>query len=243
VSRVKVLLVDDVELFLELEKTFFRQGEYTVLTAGDGVEAWRLIREERPDAVFLDLYLPGLDGDEICRRVKQDPQLQAMPVLMVTQSGRPEDLQRCRDAGCDDILLKPVNRHHFIEAARRCIRTPERAAPRVQVHFEIRFGVDAEHLLPNYVVNLSTGGLFVETESLLPVDTPLELEFELPGEADPVHCHGRVAWVNHPEWIKKGGMPVGMGVQFTDISWEGMDLIRRFVREKTLAPRSPALPT
>ncbi|MBE0599434.1 MAG: PilZ domain-containing protein, partial [Desulfuromonadales bacterium] len=64
--------------------------------------------------------------------------------------------------------------------------------------------------------NLSTGGLFLAASHLFPVDTPLMLEFCLP-PGDSVSCQGRVAWVNHPEWIKNPGYPAGMGVQFLDL--------------------------
>ncbi len=234
-SRVKVLLADDVELFLELEKTFFREGEYHVLTARRGDDALTIIREEKPDAVFMDLYMPGMDGDKVCRAVKDDPELQTIPVLMVTQSGREQDLKRCREAGCDDILLKPVNRHHFLEAARKAIQVAERIAPRVAAPLEIRFGPEGEHRLADFTVNISTGGVFIETENLLPVDTTLEMEFQLPDSDSPLICVGRIAWVNHPEWIKKDELPVGMGVQFTKVHAEDQSRLRAFIREKTLS--------
>jgi uncharacterized protein (TIGR02266 family) len=237
VGRIKVLLVDDVELFLELEKTFFRHGEYTVLTARTGQAALDSVRSERPQAVFLDLYLPDLNGDDICRQIKQDPDLGHIPVIMVTQSGRELDLERCRQAGCDEILLKPVNRHQFLEAARRLIHVTERHSPRVRVALGVQLRADGL-VLDNPLVNLSTGGMFVETDLLQPVNTLLQVQLVLDDDAEPVRCQGRVAWVNHPEWVKKEQLPIGMGVQFQALSLADLDRIRHFIKQLALAGTS-----
>ena len=121
---------------------------------------------------------------------------------MVTQGGREEDLARCRLAGCDEILLKPINRRLFVETARRLLTVAVRAAQRIGVRLEVRYGADRQKLLSNYSVNISTGGLFLETADPLPVDTPLALEFTLPGREEPIRCAGRVASRREdtPEW-------------------------------------------
>jgi Tfp pilus assembly protein PilZ len=64
-------------------------------------------------------------------------------------------------------------------------------------------------------VNLNAGGMFIATETLFPVNTYLTLEINLPGFKSPLQVAARVAWVNHPEWLKKSSMPYGLGVQFS----------------------------
>ncbi|HKK01215.1 MAG TPA: response regulator, partial [Desulfuromonadales bacterium] len=102
-SHRKILLVDDVELFLELEKTFFNRAGFQLLVARTGQEAYDLAVSERPDLIFMDLFMPQMNGDEACRLLKADPALAAIPVVMVTQGGHEEELRRCRQAGCNDI--------------------------------------------------------------------------------------------------------------------------------------------
>ena len=235
-SSLKVLLADDVELFLELEKTFFRRAGVTLLVARTGQQAIDLVRAERPHLVFMDLYMPELDGDEACRRIKADPVLRFTPVVMVTHGGREEDLERCRQAGCDEVVLKPINRHQFLETARRFLDVVTRAAPRVGARLKVHYGLDRESPLSNFSINLSTGGLFLETDAPLAEDTPLFLEFDLPERPEGVSCRGRVAWVNDPGQPKNLSLPPGMGVQFVDLSLADMQLIRTFIKAQTLDP-------
>ncbi len=224
---VKVLLVDDVELFIELEKTFFRREQFRILTAVSGEEALRIAREEMPDLVFLDLYLSGMNGDEVCRRLKADVKTAQIPVVMVAQQGSEKDLETCRAACCDDILYKPVRREDFLRASREQLTLAERIAPRIETRVMVSYGLRAEKLLQHYTVNIGPGGLFLGTEALLSIDTWLNLEIELPDGQSPLCCKGRVAWLNHPDWVKKPMLPHGMGVQFIDITEEQQQRLSR----------------
>lgn len=235
-DKKKILLADDVELFLELEKTLFRRENFVLLVARNGQEAFELITSQRPDLVFMDLYMPIMDGDVCCRRVKDDPGLRATPIVMVTQGGRDEDLTRCRQAGCDDILLKPINRHLFVETARRLLAVTARREQRVVARLEVRYGTDQQQLLSNYSVNISTGGVFLETGDPLPVETPLSLQFALPNRTAPICCQGRVAWVNHPVLLHKPDLAPGMGIQFIGLSLDDMYAIRDFIKQECLQP-------
>lgn len=235
-EKKKILLADDVELFLELEKTFFRRENFDLLIARDGRQAFDLIVAERPDLVFMDLFMPQMNGDECCARVKADPVLRATPIVMVTQGGRQEDLERCQRSGCDGILLKPINRHHFVETARQFLRVEERREPRVTAHLRVLCGTDPQRLLSNYALNISSGGLFLETAEPLLVGTPLELEFILPDQPAPIRCKGRVAWVNEATYPSKPSLPSGMGVQFLDLGLDDLHAIREFIKQECLAP-------
>jgi len=232
----KVLLADDVELFLELEKTFFRRENVELLVARTGMQAYELTLAERPTLVLMDLYMPEMNGDEACRRIKATPEIAQTPVIIVTQGGRDADQQRCRDAGCDDILLKPINRHLFVATARRFLSVVDRSAPRIMAQLKIHFGVEPQVLLTDYSINISTGGVFLKTDHPLPPDTPLSLEFFLPNLSSLVHCQGRVAWVNTLKNAKKPQLPPGMGVQFLDLSLEYMYAIREFIKQQCLRP-------
>ncbi len=85
---------------------------------------------------------------------------------------------------------------------------------RFKVCLTISDGPDRDKKITNYVVNMSTGGMFVETSELLPVDTLLTVELMLPGNATPITCKARVAWTNGPNALKKQSLPYGMGLQF-----------------------------
>jgi len=236
VTRKKILLADDVELFLELEKTFFRRENFELLIARTGQQAWDLTLAETPDLVFMDLFMPGMDGDAACRLIKQQPQTASIPVVMVTQGGRDDDLERCRLAGCDDILLKPINRHLFVATARRLLQVVDRAEPRVLARLQVRQGEAPNQLLRDYSLNLSTGGLFLATMVPLPVGTPLALEFLLPATSQPIHCQAKVAWINLPERLVNPLLPAGMGVQFLDLPATNLAALREFIKHQCIAP-------
>jgi uncharacterized protein (TIGR02266 family) len=195
-----------------------------------------MVLAEHPKLVMMDLYMPEMDGDEVCRRIRATPEVAKTPVVIVTQGGRDADLQRCRAAGCDDILLKPINRHLFVATARKFLTVADRSAPRVMAKLIVHFGVNPQVLLTDYSVNLSTGGVFLKTENPLPMDTPLTLEFSLPNLSVPVRCQGRVAWLNSSENVTKPLLPPGMGVQFLDLSLEVMYAIREFIKQQCLTP-------
>jgi uncharacterized protein (TIGR02266 family) len=85
---------------------------------------------------------------------------------------------------------------------------------RFKVSLTIADGPEQNKTIANYVVNMSTGGMFVETSELLPVDTLLTVEIMLPGSDTPITRKARVAWANGPHTLKKQSLPYGMGLQF-----------------------------
>ncbi|HEY6871458.1 MAG TPA: response regulator [Geobacteraceae bacterium] len=235
-DKKRILLADDVQLFLEMEKTFFNRNAFDVDVAHSGREVLAAVAEEPPNLIFMDLFMPDMNGDECCRMLKADPERCRIPIVMVTSSGRDADLQRCRNAGCDDIVLKPINRQHFLETAKKLLCIQERTAPRYMARLRIHYGPDDDNLLVDYTINLSTGGVFLETTRLLPAGMPLRAEFVLPNNNVTIRCHAKVAWVNHPELLKNPHLPVGMGLQFHDISMADMDAIRDFIKDENLLP-------
>jgi DNA-binding response OmpR family regulator len=103
---VKILLVDDEPDVLELvSRTFLRAG-YEVVTAQDGERALSLLDAARPDLIVLDVLLPGIDGFEVCRRVRLDSQL---PIVMLTASDAEEDVMRGFRLGVDEYVTKPFS--------------------------------------------------------------------------------------------------------------------------------------
>lgn len=229
-EKKKILLADDVELFLELEKSFFDPEEFELLVARTGQQAIDIALSEKPDLILMDFYMPEINGDEACRQLKDNPETSSIPIIMVTQMGRPEDLEQCRKAGCDDILLKPINRQNFVKKSLKCLKLDETPLLRVKARLEVFLDSSSSERLKNYTVNFSPGGLFLETQELLDVNTRLTLEFNLADATDPMACKARVAWVNHPEKLKNPRLPAGLGLQFVDLSQQDVAVIRDYVK-------------
>ncbi len=118
----RVLIVDDEPHVLEGLKFRLEKLGYEILTAVDGGEALELIRDEKPDLVLLDLRIPTMGGDEVCRRVKEDEELRQIPVILCTASGADVIVEKAREAKSDDYLLKPFAYKELLEKVEKLTR-------------------------------------------------------------------------------------------------------------------------
>ena len=117
-----VLVVDDHPLNLELMEGYLSEIDCRVATAGDGAEALDLISRETPDLVLLDVMMPGIDGFEVCRRIKSSPEGRLLPVVLVTALGQSTDRVSGLEAGADDFIVKPVERLELVARVRSLLR-------------------------------------------------------------------------------------------------------------------------
>ena len=105
----RILVVDDQPLNVKLLEAKLTAEYYNVVTAAGGVEALEKASDVCPDIILLDVMMPGMDGYEVCRRLKGDHELNHIPVVMVTALDAVADRIRGIDAGADDFLTKPIN--------------------------------------------------------------------------------------------------------------------------------------
>lgn len=226
----KILIVDDTPLFIKLVQDFFRREQVVILTADNGLAAIKVIKEERPDLVFMDLYMPGMDGDKACLQIKNDYKFRSIPIVMLTSSNRPEDVDRCRKAGCDALIHKPLMREDFIDVSKKYISFPKWSGVRGKINVQANFKAESDQPRTATLYDISVGGVFLETEELYPVGTILSLEFRLTPRASMIHCQGRVAWLNRKFNLKKENTSIGMGIEFIDIQKIDLLGIQSWVR-------------
>ena len=106
----KILVVDDKEDSRVLVGKVLRVRGYEVIGAGTGEDAINMAQTELPDLILMDVRLPGgIDGLEATRRIRGLSQLAHIPILAMTASVRPEDMQRALDVGCDGFVRKPID--------------------------------------------------------------------------------------------------------------------------------------
>jgi putative two-component system response regulator len=113
----RVLVVDDNPFISSLLRQGLTAEGYDVTVVGDGLEALSAVAARPPDLILLDLDLPLLSGDEVCRRLKADPATRLIPVVMITAQGAFQNKLAAWDYGADDFLAKPF---HLIEVTTRC---------------------------------------------------------------------------------------------------------------------------
>ena len=112
-----ILIVEDTELNRDLLAQLL-EDDHRLLFAGDGVAALELARTE-PDLILMDLSLPKLDGWEATRRLKADPALAHIPIIVLTAHAMRGDEERARASGCDDFLTKPIDEDLLFEKVAR----------------------------------------------------------------------------------------------------------------------------
>lgn len=105
----RVLVVDDIVANVRLLEAKLSAEYFDVVTAMNGLDALEAVQRTKPDIILLDVMMPGIDGIEVCRRIKADAMTQHIPIIMVTALDQPEDKIRGLEAGADDFLTKPVN--------------------------------------------------------------------------------------------------------------------------------------
>jgi len=118
----RVLVVDDIPANVKLLEAKLGAEYFEVVTAGSGPEALSVIEAEKPDIVLLDVMMPGMDGFEVCRRIKSNPASAHVPVVMVTALDQVSDRVQGLEAGADDFLTKPVNDVALFARVRSLVR-------------------------------------------------------------------------------------------------------------------------
>ena len=121
-KKPKIVVIEDEVDILEVINYNLSKEGFDVCSALDGEEGLALIKKEVPDLVLLDLMLPGLDGIEICRKLKTDYSTRSIPIIMVTAKGEESDIVLGLGMGADDYMVKPFRPRELIARIRSVLR-------------------------------------------------------------------------------------------------------------------------
>ena len=108
-TQKRILVVEDQEDNRRILRDLLTNAGYEVVEADNGGEALRSVSERRPDLILMDIQLPVIDGYETTRRLKADPTLRDIPVIVITSYALSGDEDKARAAGCDDYVTKPYS--------------------------------------------------------------------------------------------------------------------------------------
>src|SRR3954470_14254866 len=136
-KRTTALLIDDDAKLASLVAEYLGQNEVDVTVAGDGERGLAALRKGQFDVVLLDIMLPGVDGLEVCRRIRALPERGQVPVLMLTAKGDDVDKIVGLELGADDYLAKPFNPRELLARLRAVLR---RMQPATEAHQVFKSG-------------------------------------------------------------------------------------------------------
>ncbi|HET7318950.1 MAG TPA: response regulator, partial [Nitrospirota bacterium] len=153
----KILIVDDEPDIVELVTYNLKKDGFRVATASDGEEALHKIRKDKFDLVVLDLMLPGIQGVEICRIIRNDPKTAGTPIIMLTAKGEEVDRVIGLESGADDYMTKPFSPRELIARIKAVLRRTGEKTPAEKI---VRIG--------KLVINKETFGV-------IKGNTPLDL--------------------------------------------------------------------
>jgi DNA-binding response OmpR family regulator len=141
-NNKKVLIIDDDSGFLYLTGLLFKKAGASVFTARDGLEGISQLFAHQPDLILLDVEMPGMDGFEVCKRIRQ---ISETPIIFVTAINKEQEMLKGLEAGADDFLSKPFNPEILLARAAAVLRRSGRAESQAE-----RLNFDNGHLVIDF---------------------------------------------------------------------------------------------
>jgi DNA-binding response OmpR family regulator len=123
----KILVVDDSKVNVKMLDEYLRNG-YEVVKAYNGEEALRKVKDSPPDLILLDIIMPGIDGYEVCERLKADPRTSFIPIVMVTSLEKEEERIKGLELGAEDYIVKPFSPGELRARVQRVLSRPGMAS-------------------------------------------------------------------------------------------------------------------
>lgn len=110
-----ILVIEDNKTNMKLVTTLLSIDNYKILEAYDAESGIKLAKSKKPDLILMDIQLPGIDGFEATKILKNDPETSDIPIIALTSYAMREDKEKAVEVGCDDIIVKPLNTRTFLK--------------------------------------------------------------------------------------------------------------------------------
>jgi two-component system chemotaxis response regulator CheY len=223
-----ILVVDDDPLICELIRDVLESAEIKSHTTSDSQQASILIREEKFDAVFLDVNMPAPDGIALARQVRASALNRTTPIVMITGESDRHLLSRVFEAGATFVLFKPVDRHRLmrlIRVSEDVIQRESRQFQRVKVTCKVSMQMDQVRSV-GHTLDMSLNGAMVFADKTFPVGSLIRVELEL--------AHGKDSLSGAARVVRLVGADC-MGLQFENVPLDQARKMQEFLLPLILA--------
>jgi len=153
--RNKILLIEDSKVVQQMYRSKLTLEQFTVLTADNGMEAIKLLSQEKPDIILLDLMMPIMDGFKVLQVIKTDPKLSDIPVLVFSAKGQPEEVEKALNLGAAGYIVKATTKpNEVIEQIRKVLSQKPKVQEITHYFIEIKENVhDVQKLASDLKLN------------------------------------------------------------------------------------------
>lgn len=225
-TKKKILLVEDVKYFVDVQKKLLKRTNCDLIVTSDGSQVLEIAAKERPDLILLDTILPGMNGDDCCRAIKNDPTLKDVPVIMTILEGREDEKEMCLEAGCDDYITKPINREELLDKVKKRLDLIVREHVRVPMKVTASYSFQGSEFSCK-IHDVSEGGMLIINNNPLAVNSSILLKFVLPVSDVAILALGEVVRVID-NISPIGTVPVkGYGIKFIKMPNAGKMIIAK----------------
>ncbi len=215
-----ILIVDDLPAHLDLFEVILQRADCRMLRASDGVAALRTAREEKPDMIFLDIEMPGMNGGEVCRVIKADSLLRSVPVVLVSSHHGPAFAAKC---GADHFLPKPVEEPVLLETLEKYLQLHARGEMRLAIEWPITFWREGNSH-GGRMLDISRSGFFLEASPPQSIGARIAISFPIPATAD-----GEGTFVGEAIVVRwEGAARKGMGCRFFRTTQTGKSVLEGY---------------
>jgi response regulator RpfG family c-di-GMP phosphodiesterase len=217
-----ILLVDHSRGTLLFQETILRRRDMKIKTALAGSEGLVRAREEKPNLIIFGYDLFDMTAPEFCREIRQDQTTRAISLLLVCDRTHQEHGDLCLSAGCNEVIFRPLQKPELDQKVERLTNIPVRRQLRTITKIEVSLEKNGRFVLGRSI-NISSTGILIEVDRMLPQDGPVRLHFYLPGDPKPLQILAEVLRAEFAGSMSKYGM------RFLEPTEEERERIARYV--------------
>jgi two-component system, OmpR family, alkaline phosphatase synthesis response regulator PhoP len=218
----RILLVDHSRGALLFQETILRRRDMQIMTALAGSEGLTKAKMEKPNLIIFGFDLFDMSAPDFCREIRSNEETRAISLLLVCDRDHHEHGDLCLSAGCNDVIFRPLQKPELDQKVERLTSIPVRRQLRTITKIEVSLEKNGRFLLGRSV-NISSTGILVEVDRVLPQEGPMRLHFYLPADPKPLQI---MAEVLRAEFSGPKGK---YGMRFLDLTDDDRERISRFV--------------